>query len=228
MLACINSFESQTGQTVAEIVIKIKSEFPPERGLKTSSGVSTGILSALSMYYQTKLTIPEIIDLSAFASISCGVSITGAIDDAYASFCGGLSYTNNYSRTLHFLKEISNFAEVLLLIPTEKKPKEKLGSMENVDLSLLNKARNALISGDYEYAITWNTDAYSKDLLKDPEIIDDLRRLNYGVVGLNGAGPSLFIVLNRLLTTSEVEVISSSFSRYKTILTSIRNKICDL
>ncbi len=75
--------------------VTTKSDIPIGKGLKSSSVASNAIVLATLTALKTNLDDLRIINLGVDASIKAGVTITGAFDDACASYFGGLVATDN-------------------------------------------------------------------------------------------------------------------------------------
>ncbi len=220
--SCVEVFTDQVC-TPVNGKIEVRSPLPAARGLKTSSAVSLGILGTLALISDVDLSPHELVSLSADSSIRAGVSITGAIDDAYASLLGGLAVTDTRERRL--VKQVGMDAEpVVLLVPKRKNEKQHVDILlEDIDRGLIASAISALDQGDYRECIRLNTMAYGP-LLGDFGLIQKLSPLA-DRVGLNGAGPSLFLLnpkvgLEAIRTQAPLyDVILTSTSDYRTTTT---------
>lgn len=236
ILSCIKEFSTYyqkiTGNSIDHVKyeIKTKSEYPPSRGMKTSSIFSNAIISALFSNYDTKLPNSkiekDIVDLAARASIRTGVSITGAYDDAYASLLGGVVLTENRTGNLilheNIPQELMQLA-VVLLIPAEINQKSDIKDrISNVDRELLNQAQARILEANYIDAIKLNTGAYGP-LLGDMEIIDDLNSKSL-VTGLNGAGPSLFSLVEKRKINEFIYYLGNNFPMFRSIQTQFNDR----
>ncbi len=191
--ACLHEFKSQYGVELGGLKITTTSPFPPSRGLKTSSAISTALVKGLATYFQMDLSISQIIELAANASINAMVSITGAYDDAYACYFGGVVYTDNKKKEVLGMFNAPTGFDVLLLVPKDDLPKTRV-NVDNIDRSLLAEARNAFEERKLFEAIYYNTMAYAPLLHPNFAHIEKIEELGAEIVGLNGAGPSLFAV----------------------------------
>jgi shikimate kinase len=77
--------------------IKIYSEIPFSRGLKSSSAVGNALIKAMTDAIGIKLGNFDIARLCVEACKAAGVTVTGAFDDACATINGGLFLVDNYS-----------------------------------------------------------------------------------------------------------------------------------
>ena len=64
-----------------KLELDFKSNIPTGYGLKSSSAISTGIVTAIAKAFDYKLNDEQILKIGAKASIEAKVSITGAYDD---------------------------------------------------------------------------------------------------------------------------------------------------
>ncbi|MHA2252924.1 MAG: shikimate kinase [Candidatus Kariarchaeaceae archaeon] len=220
--ACIQVFKKVYGVTIDDVEITTKSSVPAARELKTSSAVSCALITAFGKYYEQKIPLPEVIALSAQASLLAKVSITGAIDDAYASFCGGLAYTNTRTRELLSLQPFNTDLIPILLVPAYSNPKGKtVKKLAGIDHALLKKAHSHFKKGDVLGAIQFNTQAYGPFLLRNFDIVQELSS-EVKVIGLNGAGPSLFALSKPTQVKSFKKAVADHFPEYKPVITSIK------
>lgn len=221
--ACIRQIERNYIHNVDNIKITTQSDLPSQRGMKTSSGIAAATIAALSDFYDLKLNREVIIEQSALASIKSKASITGAVDDAYSAYSGGGHLTRNGK--FYMLKEfeVPVGFEVFLLIPDEKLPKQEIGNLrEQISNKVMYEARRELEKGNWERTIEINTSQYAPLLLKTPEIINELRIATESIVGLNGAGPSLFVITEVSRSNEIQHVIEDSFTKYLVYPTSFR------
>lgn len=92
----VEHFLSAKPPTGSKLALEIESDIPVAFGLKSSSAISTAVVSAVTKLYAGKeIEADTILRLSCNASKASGASITGAYDDAIACLLGGLVLTNN-------------------------------------------------------------------------------------------------------------------------------------
>lgn len=226
LLACIELMNKKLNKEIDKVRIVTNSPLLPEKGLKTSSAISCAVISGLAKYFNEPLSLKEIVLMSAEASINAGVSITGAIDDAYSSFCGGLAYTENKSMKLISLKNYNTKSRALLLIPRKANAKMDVKHrLLDIDLNLIKSAHQNFQRGNVILAIKDNTKAYGQLLLDDYAIIDDMNRFKPKVIGLNGTGPSLFALCEREKLNEFRKNISENFTDYMQIDAPIKKMV---
>jgi shikimate kinase len=169
--------------------VKTRSEIPVAGGLKSSSAAANA--SVLAALQAIGVTLPplEVVKLGVTAAKEVGVTITGAFDDACASFLGGIVITDN--RDMELIRREENESKVLIFAPIQK----AFSADTNVKRSRLiapfvELAFGLALEGEYESAMTLNGFLYCGALGFDTEFM--LRALECGVKGvsLSGTGPS--------------------------------------
>lgn len=184
-----------------------RSSIPAAGGLKSSSAAANACILAALDAVGGELAPVEAIQLGVRAAREAGVTITGAYDDACASFFGGVALTDN--KEMKLLKQEEFNYDVLILNPGIK----AYSAQTNVARSLLVKdlveiAFEAAVAGEYKKAMTLNGLLYCGVLGFDSEPAVSCMEIGkeYGVVcGLSGTGPSYTALLpeGRVLTGSE-------------------------
>jgi shikimate kinase len=206
--------------------IKTKSNLPMASGLSSSSALSNGIVFALSNIISKEFNKPslndyDIINLAIDSSLEAGVTITGAFDDATASYFGGITVTNNKYREI-LKQEIMDDLSVLIYMPNyhSKSGESDIDRMKLLS-PLVKDAFKLALNGDYFKALTLNGLLYSSTLNFDPSIAIDA--LNAGALssGLSGTGSS-FVAIS---TKDKIDDIKDTWNSYegKVIETCVNN-----
>jgi shikimate kinase len=174
--------------------VKTRSEIPLAGGLKSSSAAANA--SVLATLRAVGKTLPslEIVKLGVKAAKEVGVTVTGAFDDACASFFGGIVITDN--QKMELIRREETESKVLIFAPERK----AFSADTNVKRSRLiapyiELAYSLALEGDYERAMTLNGFLYCGALGFDTEYM--LQALECGVKGvsLSGTGPSYAALL---------------------------------
>ncbi len=179
--------------------IRTQSEVPIARGLKSSSAAANAtILAALSALGK-ELDALDAIKLGVRAAKDAGVTITGAFDDACASFLGGIVITDNKENIL--IKRVEYEAIALIYVP------EKLAFTKDVNVERIRTiapfieiAFELALREEFEKAMTLNGLLYCSALGYDPAPIINALEKGAKAAGLSGKGPALIAL------TSEGEV----------------------
>lgn len=203
--------------------IRTRSEIPLAGGLKSSSAAANA--SVLATLRAADKTLPplEIVKLGVEAAKEVGVTVTGAFDDACASYFGGIVITDN--RKMELIRREEFNSKVLIFAPAKK----AFSADTDVKRSRLiapyvEVAYKLALEGDYERAMTLNGFLYCGALGFDTEYM--LRALECGVKGvsLSGTGPSYAA----LVTAEQVKELKSAWESCgvegKVIETTITNR----
>lgn len=173
-----------------EACVKVKSEIPQGGGLKSSSAVAAGAVSALSSLTGIEVDIPV---LAAQLSIKAGVSVTGALDDVAASLYGGISICDN--NKMRILKKVPFPPGYMFVLLTR-------GPRKNFDPDILRRRWPAfksistlLFGGNYIEAMARNGLSVSKALGYETDVLLRAVELGAKASGVSGNGPSLFALV---------------------------------
>jgi shikimate kinase len=193
----LEKFDIETG-----VRVKTYSDLPVASGLSSSSATSNAVtmatVLALAKEYGSKFQIDnyEILDMAIDASLEAGVTITGAFDDASASFFGGLTVTDNMTRKI-LKSEKMEGQNILIYMPNKKSltAQSDIGRMKLL-APYVQLAFNEALNGDIYKALTLNGFLYCAALEFNPNIALDA--LNAGAIasGLSGTGPSFVAVVD--------------------------------
>lgn len=119
----LEKFKITTG-----IMVKTSSTLPVASGLSSSSATSNAVVMATyralvenGLVSEDSLSDYDLINLAIDASLEAGVTITGAFDDASASFFGGLTITHNPRREILYNRPMEE-QSILIYMPNKKSP----------------------------------------------------------------------------------------------------------
>ncbi|MEM2739937.1 MAG: shikimate kinase [Candidatus Bathyarchaeia archaeon] len=125
--ACLSKAASYAGLTSGyEARVKIRSDIPIAKGLKSSSAASNAIvlaaIEALGITFDSfRDKLRTALNIAVDASLGAGVTITGAFDDASASMLGGMVVTDNFNRDIICRSRSDERLKVVLYIPREER-----------------------------------------------------------------------------------------------------------
>lgn len=169
--------------------VKTRSEVPLAGGLKSSSAAANAAVLATLRAIDETLPPLDIVKLGVRAAKEVGVTVTGAFDDACASFFGGIVLTDN--RQMELVRREEYESKVLIFAPDRKAfSAETDVKRSRLIAPYVEMAYELALRGDYERAMTLNGFLYCGALGFDTEYM--LRALECGVrgVSLSGTGPS--------------------------------------
>ncbi|MDP3486046.1 MAG: shikimate kinase, partial [Methanobacteriaceae archaeon] len=177
------------------------STLPVASGLSSSSATSNAVVMATSSLIAEEFDLKpmndmEILNTAIDASLDAGVTITGAFDDASASYFGGLTITNNLEREIIQRNEMEK-QNILIYMPNRKSltAQSKVNRMKLLS-PLVDMAYKKAIQGDIYKALTLNGILYSAALGFDSNIALDALEAGALASGLSGTGPSFVAVVN--------------------------------
>ena len=150
--------------------IRTKSTIPIGRGLKSSSAAANAIGLATMRAAGGLLSDEEIVMEGSKSALEAQVSITGALDDAGASYFGGIVITNNLEGKILTRSSVDPSLQVLIYVPETKKytwdtPRDRMASINLLCDESFNLARE----GEYWKAMIINGLAYSAALDISPK-----------------------------------------------------------
>ncbi|MBS7637141.1 shikimate kinase [Candidatus Bathyarchaeota archaeon] len=177
--------------------VKTWSNIPVARGLKSSSAAANAIALAAVAALQREVDDLTIVKLGVEGAIEAKVTITGAFDDACASYFGGIVITDNFKRKIvKYFKAPENF-KVLFHIPKTKVYTSSIKAERLKTISpLVKKAYREALKGNFWHALTLNGLVYSFALGYDPSIALDALTAGAVAAGLCGKGPAVTAVVD--------------------------------
>jgi shikimate kinase len=185
------------------VKVKTKSNLPIASGLSSSSATSNGITLALTRAIMEEYEINPasvglddsgILNLGVDSSLEAGVTITGAFDDASASYWGGISITNNLERRI-IRREKWDGHNILIYMPDKKSPTAEADVARMKLLAPWVKlAFREVLKGNIYQALTLNGLLYCSALGFNPDIALDALEAGAVAAGLSGTGPSFVAV----------------------------------
>lgn len=185
------------------------SNIPIGKGLKSSSVVSNAIVLATMAALKMDLDDLAVINMGVDASIKAGVTITGAFDDACASYFGGLVATDNMKRILEKRETLKEDYQVIIYAPPEKAytkdvDKAKLQKFE----PLFKESYSLVMKGQYWEAMVLNGLSCSIALGYSTKPM--ISALLAGAIGsgLSGKGPAMAAICH----SDRVNDIASSWA----------------
>jgi len=138
------------------------------------------------------------------AALDAGVTITGAFDDACASFFGGIVLTDNQARKI--LKTDRFAGDVVAIVHVPHRSIRK-ASLKGMDFGAIRpQVENAFRlaqHGEYFRAMEANSAAYASDLGVDEAPAIRAREAGALAAGISGAGPAIIALAKR----SQVEPV---------------------
>ena len=194
-----------------------ETEIPIRSGLSSSSATSNAVVMAAFDALGEKVKDKVILDIAIKSSFEAGVTVTGAYDDATASYYGGITITDNLQRIIIKKDKFKEDIGVLVLIPN------KLD--KNVDVKKMRSIKNKIevrfkkcLQKDYYEALLSNGLLYASALGFPTNIPNEAMKNGALTAGLSGTGPSY----TALCYWEDIEKVKNVLERYgKVIITEL-------
>jgi len=213
---CVRRTLEAIGKEEPGYRLKIDSQIPPSRGLKSSSSVCNAVISAVLDNYGVEWDPMDVIRLGVECAKECKVTITGAFDDACGCHLGGLVVTDNTKNELILRKEIPKYDVVIVVpdsdLPKSKVPVEKYKVMENA-----YKWMVPMIEDAYFDVMNQNGTAIADIMQLSTEVQERAMRFGALAAGVTGTGPAIAVVVDQGAGQTLQRLL-----RFKTILTETR------
>jgi shikimate kinase len=198
--------------------VKTSSTLPVASGLSSSSATSNAVVMATAKTLIKEYDIKSddmsfndqiLLNMGVDASLKAGVTITGAFDDASASFFGGLTLTNNIQRKILKMK-VMDEQNILVYMPNRLSPtaQSDVRRMKLIAPQVKLAFKEAL-HGDIYNAMTLNGLLYCASLGFNPEMTLDALDAGATAAGLSGTGPSFVALVSNEALERVVEAWSS-------------------
>ena len=176
--------------------VETRSNIPVARGLKSSSVATNAIALATTTALKRSLDDIELVKLGVDAALDAKVTITGAFDDACASYFGGVVITDNTQRRI--IKRFKPTEKLVVLFYVPSKKTYTINSDVKRIKAVADAVRiayNEALKGNYWSALTLNGLIYSAVFGYDP--LPALDALAAGAVasGLSGTGPAVSAIV---------------------------------
>jgi len=195
--------------------VKTTSNIPIARGLKSSSSAANAVALATVAALTKTLDDPTIVNLGVEASFDAKVTVTGAFDDACASYFGGAVVTDNLKRKILKRVEMPEDLAVLFHVPPTKAytRDSDLNRMETIK-PLIEIVHNEALKGNFWPALTLNGLIYSSVLGYDTSVAADALAAGALASGLCGKGPAVTAVVSN----ENVDSVKTAFQRYEGVV----------
>jgi len=188
------------------------SDIPIARGLKSSSAAANAVALATVAVLGETLEELEIVKLSVEAAFDAKVTVTGAFDDACASYFGGAVVTNNLKRKLVKRFTLPKGLTVLFLVPDQKA--YTIDSDVNrlrLVKPLVKIAYKEAQKGKFWDALSLNGVIYSAAFGYDASAALDALAAGAVAAGLCGKGPAVTAVV----ADDKVDAVKQALHRHE-------------
>jgi shikimate kinase len=177
--------------------LRIDSQVPAGKGLKSSSAVGGAVLRAIAGALRQSRPSADLARLAADVAQEIGLSATGAYDDCLASLRGGLVLTDNTKRTQIRAPPFDLELRVILWIPPESHvPSAAWRERFRLEAEAGRRAVDAARAGHWVEAMTLNTELVERVMGYDYQSLRS-ELLGHGATmcGVTGMGPTLAVLV---------------------------------
>ncbi|HLN46316.1 MAG TPA: shikimate kinase [Candidatus Sulfotelmatobacter sp.] len=204
--------------------VRTSSNIPIARGLKSSSTAANAVALATTAALSKELDDLTVVNLGVDAAFDAKVTITGAFDDACASYFGGVVITDNMSRKILQKFSLPEGLTVLFHIPSKKAYTGATDVNKLSGVKLFAKvALEEASKGNFWMALSLNGTIYSAALGYDNSTATDALSAGALAAGLCGKGPAVTAVVEDdkldsvkvALQRHEGEVLEAHFNSEK-------------
>ncbi len=191
--------------------VKTWSNIPIAKGLKSSSVAANAVGLAAAAALDETLDDLELVNLGVDAAFDAKVTVTGAFDDACASYFGGVVITDNLNREIVKQLPLAEDLTVLFHVPPEKAytADSNVSRLQTVK-PLVEVAYNEALEGKVWEALTLNGLIYSSASGYNPSIAIDALAAGAVAAGLCGKGPAVTAVTPK----EKVESVKAALQKY--------------
>lgn len=198
------------------------SNIPISRGLKSSSAAANAIVLATFRALDEDYKDLEVINLGIDAALAAKVSITGAFDDACATYFGNVVITDNLKRKILNQYSIDKEYDVIIHVPSEKIKKTDVDTdrLEGIKTAI-EVAHNLAKNKNFLSGILINGLTYGTAMGLDNTITHKALEAGAVTAGISGTGPATLILAN---PDKKDDIITAIGSKEEIICTKINRE----
>jgi shikimate kinase len=176
--------------------VETQSNIPVARGMKSSSAAANAIVLATTAALKRRMEDVNVVKLGVDGAMAAEVTVTGAFDDACASYFGGVIITDNMERQIVKRFKLTEPPTVLFFVPAEKTytANSDVKRIKTIAPAVRIAYREAL-NGNFWTALTLNGLIYSSALGYDPSLAIDALAAGALASGLSGTGPAVTAIV---------------------------------
>jgi shikimate kinase len=192
--------------------VKTWSNIPAARGLKSSSVAANAVALAAVAALGKTLDDLTVVKLGVDAAFDAKVTVTGAFDDACASYLGGAVITDNLKRKLLKRVTLPEDLTVLFHVPSRKAytGDSDVNKLQTVK-PFVKIAYKEAAKGNFWAALSLNGIIYSSALGYDTSIALDALAAGALAAGLCGKGPAVTAVVS----SGKIDSVRTALQRHE-------------
>src|SRR5207253_2027809 len=172
--------------------VATSSNIPTAVGLKSSSAAANAVALATASALDREPNDDVLVEIGVEASLECGVSLTGAYDDSFASWHGGAVLTDNDRRKVEKVLKVPEDIRIIILVPPRQTLTGSLDRRRFVPIKRISElAYDEARNGHVWDALTLSGLAFSAVLGEDPRPAISAIEAGALGAGLSGKGPAV-------------------------------------
>ena len=192
--------------------VKTTSNIPIARGLKSSSAAANAVSLATVAALARELDDLSVVNIGVDAAFDAKVTVTGAFDDACASYFGGVVVTDNKNRKVLRRFPLPAGLKVLFHVPTKKAYTvdtdiDRLVMIKHMVRIAFEEAKK----GNFWMALTLNGTVYATALGYNNSVATDALDAGALAAGLCGKGPAVTAVV----PDEKLDVVTAALECHK-------------
>lgn len=194
------------------VTVNTKSNIPIARGLKSSSAAANAVVLATTAALGKTLTDLDVVKIGVQAAFDAKVTVTGAFDDACASYFGGAFVTDNSKQEIVKQIPLPDDLSVVFHVPSQKAYtiNSDVARLRTVK-PLVQLAYDKALEGKMWEALTLNGLVYSAASNQSPTIAIDALVAGALAAGLCGKGPAVTAVVHK----DKVDAVKAALQRFE-------------
>ena len=202
---------------------QVSSEIPIGQGFKSSSAISCAAIKALNEATWTGLNESEIVDIAVSSQRKCGCTITGSMDDTWASISSGWKLVDpkkSASESVILEGEIEDEMVIFLILRGSRSNIIKVSNFKEQS-RIFERALDSILQDSIFQAISTNGMAVAAATEDDEAVRICNKLISKGAIaaGISGSGPSISVVsfiqdsetIRKALYNSGHEIIETNF-----------------
>ncbi|MEM3513862.1 MAG: shikimate kinase [Candidatus Hadarchaeum sp.] len=192
---CVRRVLENLGMKKYGAVVETTSEIPIAVGLSSSSAAANAVVLATFAACDQRPKPEQVLEIGIESAFEAGVTVTGALDDAAASFYGGGVITDNLKRKILKRFKVDPRLVVVVHVPPVKFYTSKVSpeDLRHIYRAVQSVHRMAL-RGEIWKSLTINGLLYSTALGHDPMIAIEAISKGAVAAGLTGTGSATVAV----------------------------------
>lgn len=174
--------------------VRVRSQIPPSRGLKSSSSVCNAVVGAVADACGFRMEDMGRVLLGVRCAKEAKVTVTGSFDDAMGCEFGGYIRTYNYRNEVLERRPFGEY-DVVITVPDAVKNKTPRSAYEAVAAEMAAIREKA--SEDVMGATLDNGKLIARVTGQDPEPMERAMSLGAITAGMSGTGPATFAIVEK-------------------------------